>query len=703
MARNCPTKPNKKDTAYLQKALLLAQKNEAGFQLNAEENDFMALMDDMEDREDIDKNCIFMENLQEAKYDTDSDTLPVYDINAVSKVSHFNTCHNNDIFDMSPHEEQHSEKLAPTYDTYLDTPSSSNTPSATPDVNHNGGFVSQHAENDKETPALFESLLNNCGIEIEKVKKVNRDVKAANEKLTTELERYKENAKSFQIHKDRESEFEIGYKKLLVKDREWKNKFANLEISLTKTINSLNQEISELTNKLSKQKIAYTNLEKERDELKKDFAKKEDKLLDEIIESEHMIAHLEELVVKSGQSSQTMKIISNQTNPIYHTKNEMALGNKTPCNLKKAQKEQNVLYNGNLIYTKHDPPVVRDSVEMMERVEESINKMKQKDLKPIDYDKLNKLSGITFVPQKEPSVFSIKRPYSKMFSKKLVASKSISNMEHISLNHTFNTSAARGYLDDLKTRVGQLQTTLESKTRLNEINWNYSVHLQLKRILESEFAPQINNIHARVIHFEQAFLKETADFVTDHKSLIKKANESFEQITILENMNDSLFEAVMTTDIMSIIIQTYSVQDDEILRAETSAIVSKFENALIKLEKENVSYFKQLDRKSEECKYDKLSYERAFKNMKEQNDLLRTQLESQTGKGGKLSLQNHRLRRNQMFQTRLTNQKCQSHGLLQKSMRKRICQNQSLQHPCPSKVIKIRLLLKLKRLSKHQK
>jgi cell shape-determining protein MreC len=128
-------------------------------------------------------------------------------------------------------------------------------------------------------------------------------------------------------------------------------------------------------------------------------------------------------------------------------------------------------------------------------------------------------------------------------------------------------------------------------------------------------------------------LKETTDFVTDHKSLIKKANESFEQINVLENLNDSLFEAVLSTDIMSIILQSYSIHDDERLRAETSEIVSKYENALIKLEKENVSYFKQLDRKSEECKYDKLSYERELKKMKEQNDLLRAQLESQKGKG----------------------------------------------------------------------
>jgi cell division protein FtsB len=339
MARNCPTKTNKKDPEYLQKALLLAQKDKTGFQLNAEENVFNTLMDDMEDREDINANCIFMENLQEAKYDTDSDTLPVYDTNAPSEVSNFNTCHNNDIFDMSPHEEQHSEKLAPTFETYLDTPCSRYTPSATPDVNHNGGFVSQHAENDEETRALFESLLNNCSIEIENVKKVNRDVKAANEKLTAELESYKENVKAFEFHNKRLSELETGYQNSVSREKLLLIKFDTLDVNSHKKIKSLNAEISDLQNQLSKQKSAYTNLEKERDELKKDF--KEDKLLDEIIESEHKIAKLEELVVKKGQSSQTMNMIANQTNPIYHTKHKMALGNKTPCNLKKAQQEQN--------------------------------------------------------------------------------------------------------------------------------------------------------------------------------------------------------------------------------------------------------------------------------------------------------------------------------------------------------------------------
>lgn len=56
----------------------------------------------------------------------------------------------------------------PTYDKYLDTPSSSNIDSATPDMNLSGGSVAQHAENDEETSALFESLLNNCSIELRK-------------------------------------------------------------------------------------------------------------------------------------------------------------------------------------------------------------------------------------------------------------------------------------------------------------------------------------------------------------------------------------------------------------------------------------------------------------------------------------------------------------------------------------------------------
>ena len=121
-----------------------------------------------------------------------------------------------------------------------------------------------------------------------------------------------------------------------------------------------------------------------------------------------MVKKLEELLVKKGQSSQTNQMVSNQVYPIYHTRNKMTLGIKNPCNLKKAQQAQNVLYNGNVLFSKNDPPCVHNYVETIEIVEESRNKMKQKnpDLKPIDYNKLNKQYGLSFVPQKPTTMIS---------------------------------------------------------------------------------------------------------------------------------------------------------------------------------------------------------------------------------------------------------------------------------------------------------
>lgn len=279
------------------------------------------------------------------------------------------------------------------------------------------------------------------------------------------------------------SELETGYQNSVSREKLLQIKFDTLDVNSFKKIKALNAEISDLQNQLSKQKSAYSNLEKERDELKKEFAKKEDKLLDEIIESEHKIAKLEELVVKKGQSSQTMHMIANQTNPIYHTKLKMALGNKTPCNLKKAQQEQNCLFNGNVLFTKHDPPIVRDSVETIELVEESINKMKQKnpDLKPIDYNKLNKLSGITFVPQKQ--AYELSKPVSKIpeISTPVVVSKSLSKMEQMSSNNSFNTSEARDVLDDVKKRIQVLQNIVRSKTNISINNWHSSFHNEQKK------------------------------------------------------------------------------------------------------------------------------------------------------------------------------------------------------------------------------
>ena len=79
----------------------------------------------------------------------------------------------------------------------------------------------------------------------------------------------------------------------------------------------------------------------------------------------------------------------------------MALGYQNPCYLKRAQKEQNSLYNENLLLKEHDPPKVFDFEESLKLASESRSKMNEKEyeIKPIDYSKINKLFYV-IVPQK---------------------------------------------------------------------------------------------------------------------------------------------------------------------------------------------------------------------------------------------------------------------------------------------------------------
>nr|GFC78168.1 hypothetical protein [Tanacetum cinerariifolium] len=77
-ARNCTARPKRRDAAYLQTQLLIAQKEEAGIQLQAEEYDLMAAAADLDEIEEVNANCILMANLQQA-LSSGTQTAPVYD------------------------------------------------------------------------------------------------------------------------------------------------------------------------------------------------------------------------------------------------------------------------------------------------------------------------------------------------------------------------------------------------------------------------------------------------------------------------------------------------------------------------------------------------------------------------------------------------------------------------------------------------
>nr|GEZ56566.1 hypothetical protein [Tanacetum cinerariifolium] len=61
-ARNCTVRPMRRDAAYLHTQLLIAQKEEAGIQLQAEEFDLMVAAANLDEIEEVNENCILMAN-----------------------------------------------------------------------------------------------------------------------------------------------------------------------------------------------------------------------------------------------------------------------------------------------------------------------------------------------------------------------------------------------------------------------------------------------------------------------------------------------------------------------------------------------------------------------------------------------------------------------------------------------------------------
>nr|GFB73701.1 hypothetical protein [Tanacetum cinerariifolium] len=156
--------------------------------------------------------------------------------------------------------------------------------------------------------------------QVEKVNSVNRKLKEANADLTTELARFK-------IKQD-------------------------------------------LNKQLSKGKSTVSSLLEKKKKLKSDFKTREEELFDKQIQLEKKIKELNNILLKMGQSIQTIHMLSPKPDLFYHTEQKMALGYQNSFYLKQAQKKQQSLYDGKVLLEKHDPPVVHDSEETLQLAQE---------------------------------------------------------------------------------------------------------------------------------------------------------------------------------------------------------------------------------------------------------------------------------------------------------------------------------------------
>ncbi|GKC20910.1 hypothetical protein Tco_1023060 [Tanacetum coccineum] len=267
-------RPRKRDVAYLQTQLLIAQKEESGIQLQAEEFDFMADIGDLDEIEEVNANCILMANLQQTSTSsTQIDKALVYDSDGSAEND------NNVIFVVSS-------------------------------VEQSGRTIEQHYATIEETHAYFESIYNNLAIEAEKVNTINRKMKETNADLTTQLARYKNQEKCFEFNQEKYEKLERCYQKSIYQEQCLTKKINALHLSSDKTITTLNEEITNLNNQLSKEKSNVSSLQEEKKKLKSDFKIRKEKLLDKQIHLENKIKELDNILVKIGQSIQTMHMLS---------------------------------------------------------------------------------------------------------------------------------------------------------------------------------------------------------------------------------------------------------------------------------------------------------------------------------------------------------------------------------------------------------
>nr|GFB87496.1 hypothetical protein [Tanacetum cinerariifolium] len=152
--RNCTARPRRRDAAYLQTQLLIAQKEEAGIQLQLEEYDLMAAVADLDEIMEVNANCILMANLQQASTSgTQTYNAPVYDTDGSAEV-HEN-CYDNEIFNMFTQEEQYTELLKPILESHQVPHNDNDIIYEDTSVEQGGETVEQHPANFEETRALY--------------------------------------------------------------------------------------------------------------------------------------------------------------------------------------------------------------------------------------------------------------------------------------------------------------------------------------------------------------------------------------------------------------------------------------------------------------------------------------------------------------------------------------------------------------------
>nr|GEX24847.1 hypothetical protein [Tanacetum cinerariifolium] len=251
-ARDYTIRPRRRDVAYLQTQLLIAQKEETGIQLQAEEYDLMAAAADLDEIEELVLKVVLL---------------------CLTKRT---MCHGRLVFSDNELSDKELKQI-------------------------------------KADDQAIQTIL--LAADLDEIEKVN-----ANCILMANLQQASTSAKVHENCDDNEifNMFtqEEQYTKLLKPIPESHQVPQNDNDVISKDT-SVEQDLNK---QLSKEKSTISFLLEEKKKFKSDFKTREDKLLDKQIQLEKKIKELNNILVKTGQSIQTIHMLSIKPDSFYHTK-----------------------------------------------------------------------------------------------------------------------------------------------------------------------------------------------------------------------------------------------------------------------------------------------------------------------------------------------------------------------------------------------
>nr|GEW26325.1 Gag-Pol polyprotein [Tanacetum cinerariifolium] len=157
--------------------------------------------------------------LQASTSGTQHDKAPVYDIDGSAEVQLNDNCYDNEIFNVFTQEEQYTDLLEPILEPQLVPQNDNHVTYVAPSMVHSGGTVETSFAPNEESHAHRETFYRKLVDQVAQVNIVNRNMRATNAELKSELARYKIQEQCVEISQEKYEKLEVFYQKFVYQEQ----------------------------------------------------------------------------------------------------------------------------------------------------------------------------------------------------------------------------------------------------------------------------------------------------------------------------------------------------------------------------------------------------------------------------------------------------------------------------------------------------